>query len=101
MCTKRLCVYGSLVLYILVLFGHLVHAEGRHSGFIKGPFTTGPEVTKACLECHAQQADDFIEDVHWTWSAVQEVPGHAGEVSLGKKNSINNFCIAVSSNWPR
>jgi len=38
---------------------------------------------------------------HWTWSSIQSFPGVDGEVDRGKRNVINNFCIAVSSNWPR
>jgi len=27
-------------------------AAADHAAFIKGPFKTGPEVTKQCLQCH-------------------------------------------------
>jgi octaheme c-type cytochrome (tetrathionate reductase family) len=67
---------------------------------IKGPFKTGPDVTKACLECHEKAAHDFMKTVHWTWAEKQEIPGK-GTVEFGKKNAINNFCIALPSNEPR
>jgi cytochrome c2 len=31
-----------------------------HSEFITGKFENGSEVTKACLECHEDQADAFM-----------------------------------------
>lgn len=74
-------------------------AGPNHADFITGPFKTGPEVTKKCLECHDKAAKDFMKGVHWTWSKVQVVNGR--KVELGKKNALNNFCIGLPSNWPR
>ena len=67
---------------------------------IEGPFTDGPSVTATCLECHEDEAHDFMKTSHWNWAPEQNVIGK-GEVALGKKNTLNNFCIAISSNWPR
>ena len=64
-----------------------------------GPFKTGPEVTKKCVECHAAEAKSFMTSPHWTWSEKQTVGGKT--VEYGKINSLNNFCIALASNWPR
>jgi octaheme c-type cytochrome (tetrathionate reductase family) len=75
-------------------------AAQDHSTLLNGPFKTGPEVTQACLECHKDQAADFMKTVHWTWSSRQKVEGK-GEVALGKANAVNNFCIALPSNEPR
>ena len=65
---------------------------------IVGPFTTGPSVTMVCLECHEDEAHDFMKTSHWTWLSMQDVIGK-GEIALGKKNTMNNFCVAISSNW--
>lgn len=67
---------------------------------LEGPFTDGPSVTEACLDCHEDAAHDFMQTSHWTWQPMQDVVGK-GEVALGKRNTLNNFCIAVNSNWPR
>ncbi len=75
-------------------------AAVSHKDLIKGPFKSGPDVTKKCLQCHEQAAHDVMKTTHWTWSSRQEVPGR-GVIDRGKKNTINNFCISVSSNWPR
>ena len=56
---------ASLVFGLLV--GTTAVAATDHSNFIKGPFKTGPDVTKACLQCHQNQAQDFMKTVHWTW----------------------------------
>ncbi len=68
---------------------------------IEGPFASGPEVTAVCLDCHDDAAEDFMKTTHWTWSAKQEIAGHDGMVDRGKRNAVNNFCIAVAGNWPR
>ena len=67
---------------------------------ISGPFAHPSEVTKTCLECHENAAKDMMKSTHWTWAAEQKINGKT--VNRGKKNIINNFCIAVDSdNWPR
>jgi len=94
--------YANWFLSTLFLFQlhALAWAGVDHSTFIKGPFKTGPDVTRKCLECHQKQAEAFMQTVHWTWVEKQQVPGR-GMVELGKRNVINNFCIALPSNWPR
>lgn len=84
----------------LALGGLLAAADQpSHAEHVKGPFKTGPEVTRACLACHEGHAKDFMKTVHWTWSAPQTRNGKT--VDLGKKNAINNFCLALPSNEPR
>lgn len=70
-----------------------------HSKFkeLKGPFSTGPEVTKACLQCHTEASKQLHKTKHWNWDVVNEATGQ----KLGKKNIINNFCGSVVSNEPR
>jgi hypothetical protein len=51
-------------------------------------FTSGPEVTKACLSCHNQAALQFHETIHWTWRD----PSTEDNLKLGKGGlSVNNF----------
>ena len=51
-------------------------------------FTSGPEVTKACLSCHSEAASQFHKTIHWTWLD----PATAESKVLGKGGlSINNF----------
>jgi len=64
---------------------------------IEGPFEDGIDVTYTCLECHEEQAHDFMKTAHWTWSRLQEVPGK-GLIKMGKRHGINNFCVGVASN---
>jgi len=91
---------ASVFMVSFLLIAGIASAAQDHSAFIKGPFKSGPEVTKACLQCHDKQAKDFMKTVHWTWSAPQDVPGR-GKVDLGKKNALNNYCIALPGNNPR
>ncbi len=72
-----------------------------HSSLLPGPFETGPDVTRACLQCHAEAGQDVLGTVHWTWeSEPVEVPWRDEKVAGGKKNVINNFCIGIGGNWP-
>jgi len=60
-----------------------------HSQFeeLKKPFETGPEVTKACLECHNEAPEQIMANIHWTWDYKDPA---SGEV-WGKKGVINSF----------
>ncbi len=67
-----------------------------HSKFkeLEQNFQSGPEVTKACLNCHTEAAKQVQKTKHWTWDYLNP----ENKQRLGKKNVINNFCIAVPSN---
>jgi octaheme c-type cytochrome (tetrathionate reductase family) len=70
-----------------------------HADLMNGPYATGQEVTKACLECHEDAADQVMHTTHWTWeSKPVEVAGRAGPVTVGKANQLNNFCISAQGN---
>jgi octaheme c-type cytochrome (tetrathionate reductase family) len=67
-----------------------------HSRFdeLKGPFASGPEVTKACLSCHTEAGRHFMKSIHWTWEYVHPETGQ----KLGKKTLINTFCTNARGN---
>jgi octaheme c-type cytochrome (tetrathionate reductase family) len=72
-----------------------------HTDLITGQFESGSEVTMKCLECHEDAAYQVMETVHWTWeSEPYEMESRDELVTIGKKNSLNNFCIGIQSNWP-
>jgi hypothetical protein len=51
-------------------------------------FTSGPQVTQACLSCHNQAALQFHQTIHWTWMD----PNTETSAKLGKGGlSVNNF----------
>ena len=58
-------------------------------------FASGPEVTKACLECHTEAAKQIHRTSHWTWEFLNP----DNKQRLGKRNIVNNFCTAVPSNY--
>ena len=62
-----------------------------HSKFkeLKGPFKSGEEVTKACIGCHTEAAQQVMKTRHWTWEYKNPADGK----TLGKKTMVNNFCI--------
>ncbi len=61
---------------------------------LKGPFTSGPEVTRACLGCHNKAGHQFKKNKHWTWSYTHPKTGQ----KLGKNVLINNFCTNARGN---
>ena len=67
-----------------------------HSKFeeLRGPFSTGEEVTKACLGCHTEAAKQVMDTRHWTWDYTNPDTGQR----LGKKTMLNSFCIGDRSN---
>jgi octaheme c-type cytochrome (tetrathionate reductase family) len=72
-----------------------------HTSLIEGPFENGSEVTQRCLECHTEAGAEMLQSVHWTWESKEyQIEGRPEPVTVGKKNSLNNFCIGIQSNWP-
>jgi octaheme c-type cytochrome (tetrathionate reductase family) len=73
------------------------HSTADHTKFkqLDKVFASGPEVTKACLECHTEAAKQVQKTSHWTW----EFMNPENRQRLGKKNVVNNFCTAVPSNY--
>ncbi|VEN74921.1 exported hypothetical protein [Candidatus Desulfarcum epimagneticum] len=65
-----------------------ITADHSQHDILKQKFTSGPEVTRACLHCHNQAAVQFHKTIHWTWMN----PLAPKEAGLGKGGlSINNF----------
>ncbi len=71
-------------------------APQDHSKFkqLQGPFTSGPQVTQACLSCHTDAAKQVMATSHWTWK-VWDPKTHQ---MLGKNHVYNNFCVSPISN---
>lgn len=71
-----------------------------HTALMPGPYASGPEVTRRCLECHEQAAEQVMATAHWTWlDDPAPLPGRDHPVAAGKANLLNNFCIGIQSNW--
>jgi len=69
-----------------------------HAGY----FTEHPyEGTQSCLNCHGKLADEVLETAHFKWQGVaSNIEGFEGGTH-GKRDILNNFCIAVASNEGR
>lgn len=72
------------------------NSTADHSKFkeLQQTFTSGPEVTKACLSCHTEAAKQVMKTKHWTWEYLNPDTHQR----LGKKHIVNNFCTSISSN---
>jgi len=76
--------------------GPLTGGTADHHKFdeLKGPFASGPEVTQACLGCHTEAGQQFMSNIHWTWSFRDPRTGQ----QLGKRYLVNNFCTNARGN---
>lgn len=74
-----------------------------HSALIPDvPLTTGPDVTRVCLSCHAEAGEQVLQSVHFRWRGEPVLlPGRTEPVSIGKANVLNNFCLGIRSNETR
>lgn len=72
-------------------------ADHSHYEILQKDFQSPREVTAACISCHTKRDDEIMKTSHWRWEITEEIPGR-GEVTIGKKNLINNFCTGASGN---
>ncbi len=65
-----------------------------HSKFavLDKEFASGAEITKACLSCHTEAADQFHQTIHWTWLS----PYDDGDLYGKAGYSLNNFCVSAN-----
>jgi octaheme c-type cytochrome (tetrathionate reductase family) len=96
MTTNRIIGRLTLVGTLIACLSALPALAADHSKFIKGPVETGSDVTKQCLQCHNDVAENLMQTPHWTWTREQVVGGK--KVDLGKINAFNNFCTSTETN---
>jgi len=89
-----------MFIFFLILIFTKAKAED-HKDHIEGPFSTPQEVTETCLMCHEEVGEDVSKTRHWNWLGEEFEMTQNGKTRFGKLNMVNNFCIAVPSNWPR
>ncbi|MBU0970025.1 MAG: tetrathionate reductase family octaheme c-type cytochrome [Proteobacteria bacterium] len=70
---------------------HWTTTDHSKMDILKQNFTSGDEITQACLSCHNEASMQFKETIHWTWKVPSEKEG----IMNGKAgHAINNFCIS-------
>ncbi len=74
------------------------HAWPPHGFYLDKTYASGPAVTAECLKCHPRQADQVLASTHFTWLGNSVMVARNG---VGKRNLINDFCVAVPSNEAR
>ncbi|MBT8110929.1 MAG: tetrathionate reductase family octaheme c-type cytochrome, partial [Gammaproteobacteria bacterium] len=73
-------------------------AEQLHKGYFEEHAYEG---TRSCLNCHGKIGDELITTAHFKWEGfASNIEGHAGHIH-GKRDILNNFCIAIPSNEGR
>jgi octaheme c-type cytochrome (tetrathionate reductase family) len=77
--------------------GEKVHTS--HVDILEGPYESGSDVTRACLDCHPDAAAQVMGTTHWTWESKPfNVAWRDEPVTVGKINQLNNFCISSVGN---
>ena len=89
------------LLFVSLIISTISVIGQSHKDYLSGPFNSPQEVTTECLNCHENAAKEIMLTNHWTWLNEEFVDANNNKVQMGKKNFINNFCIAVPSNYPR
>ena len=70
---------------------HWTTTDHSKMEILKQPFTSGDQITQACLSCHTDASMQFEKTIHWTWKVPSEKEG----IMNGKAgHAINNFCIS-------
>lgn len=87
----------SLLMLWLIMSGLSLAATTDHTKMpeLEREFSSGPDVTRACLACHAEAARQIMKTKHWTWEYLNP----SSHQRLGKRYVVNNFCIAAASNY--
>lgn len=79
-------------------FEKKVRPHFDHTPVIPASFDSPQAVTRRCLECHPG-AVAVMKTAHWLWLGEKApIAGREGTHRIGKKNLINNFCIASRGN---
>jgi len=70
-----------------------------HSKFeeLQVDFKNPQEVTEACVGCHNERHKEIMNNAHWRWER-EWVRENGDTIVGGKKNMINNYCIATNTN---
>ena len=79
-------------------FARKLRPHFDHSAVITEKFDRPQDVTRRCLECHPD-ARKVMRTSHWLWLGDEvQIPGRMGTTRIGKRNVLNNFCIATRGN---
>lgn len=57
------------------------------------------EGTKTCLSCHEDEAVSFFHSQHYQWKGETPAIVNSDGKTLGKLNTINDFCTAAVPAW--
>ena len=88
-------------IFMTFLLLSVIVSGQSHKEFLLEPYASPQDVTKSCLTCHETSAQEVMKTSHWTWLDEKYESDDHQVKQFGKKNFINNYCIAVSSNNPR
>jgi octaheme c-type cytochrome (tetrathionate reductase family) len=72
----------------------VVHANFQE---LRKNFSRPQDVTAACIGCHNGRHTEVMATSHWRWEREEYIVGK-GIRTVGKKNTLNNFCIGISGN---
>ncbi len=76
-------------------------AQNHHVLVFEDIIPEGYQDTESCLQCHADKGQELLNSGHYQWEGESvNIEGYEDGIH-GKKDLLNNFCIAVPSNEGR
>jgi octaheme c-type cytochrome (tetrathionate reductase family) len=79
-------------------FTRAIRPHFDHAPVVPASFDSPQAVTRACLSCHPDAAT-VMRTSHFLWLGEEtRIPGREGTHRIGKRNLLNNFCIAIRGN---
>jgi len=78
-----------------ILNHNMVLAATEHQ-LISGPFSTVRDVIAKCVECHASEAEEILQDIHWKWQRPININGD--KQAFGKRTELSFFGISAPQN---
>ncbi len=90
-------------LFVLTLHGAVTAQSGAEGLLWQNRHVTQHvkkfDGAKTCLECHEEEAADVFKSIHYQWRAAAPNITNSGGRTLGKLNTINDFCTNPSISW--
>ena len=94
----RITQIGSFMVVLLAASAGLAPAAPKQ--YAHQEYFEHYEGTQTCLECHEQEAENFLHTRHYRWKGESpEIVNLEPDQEIGKANVINDFCTNPTPNW--
>mgnify|MGYP001821774675 FL=1 len=89
----------TIVVLAVVAMAFALPADAAKKKYSHEEYFEHYEGTATCLNCHEDEAVSFFHSQHYQWKGKTPAIVNAEGKSLGKKNTINDFCTNPIPAW--